>query len=108
VKHTVSSIASRVSFEQAGSQLTAVEIARSSRSPLIASLHRSLVALGIVISSYQARTAFPAGAVQGDFQIVERVVFERRDGGALEPQLGEAAKAIILGLLTDETEAERA
>jgi hypothetical protein len=100
----VSSIASRVSFEQAGSHLTAVEIARSGRSPLIASLHRSLVALGIVISSYQARTALQTGA----FQIVERVVFERRDGGALEAQLGEAAKAAILELVTDETEGRRA
>jgi len=95
----VSSIPSRVSFEQAGSQLTAVEIVRGSRSPIIASLHRTLVALGIVISSYQARP--------GVFQIMERVVFERSDGGVIEAQLGEVAKAAILELLTDEAEKQR-
>jgi hypothetical protein len=96
----VSSIPSRVSFEQAGSQLTAVEIVRSGRSPVIASLHRSLVALGIVISSYQART--------GASQLMERVVVERRDGGVIEAQLGEAAKAAILELLTEQSGDPRA
>jgi hypothetical protein len=84
----------RIRFEEAGSQLTAVEIVRGSRSPLIASLHRTLVALGIVVSSYQART--------GATQLVERVVFERRDGGAIEAQLGETAKAAILQLVTQD------
>jgi hypothetical protein len=96
----VSSITARVSFEQAGSQLTAVEIVRGGRSPIITSLHRTLVALGIVISSYQART--------GATQLLERVVFERRDGGAIESQLGEAAKAAILELVTDDDTAAAA
>lgn len=90
----MSSITARVSFEQAGSQLTAVEIVRGGRSPIIASLHRTLVALGIVISSYQART--------GATELLERVVFERRDGGAIEAKLGEAARAAILELVTDD------
>jgi hypothetical protein len=95
----VSTIPFRVSFEQAGSQLTAVEIVRGSRSPIITSLHRTLIALGIVISSYQART--------GAFQLMERVVFERRDGGAIEAQLSDAAKAAILELV-DGAAGERA
>jgi hypothetical protein len=96
----VSIIPSRVRFEQAGSNLTAVEIVRSGRSPIIASLHRSLLALGLVVSSYQART--------GPSQLMERVVLERRDGGVIEAQLGEATRAAILELVTDEGPSERA
>ena len=87
----VSSSSSRVRFEQSGSHLATVEIVRGGRSPVIASLHRSLVALGLVVSSYQART--------GPFELLERVVFERRDGGVIEAPLGEAAKAAILELV---------
>lgn len=90
---TVSSIPIRVRFEQAGSQLTAVEIVRDSRSPIIASLHRTLVALGIAVSSYQVRP--------GPSELLERVVFERGDGGVIEAQLSEATKAAILALVTD-------
>jgi hypothetical protein len=90
----VSDTIARVRFEEAGSQLTAVEIVRGGRSPLITSLHRTLVALGIVISSYQART--------GVSELMERVVFERRDGGAIESQLGETTKAAILELVTQD------
>jgi len=79
---------SRVQFEQKGSQLTAVEIVRGSRSPIIARLHRSLLALGIVISSYQVRA--------GASEITERIVLERRDGGSIEAQLSEETKAAIL------------
>ena len=88
-------VPSRVSFEQAGSCLTAVEIVRGKGSPIISSLHRALVALGIVVSSYQART--------NEFQLMERVVFERSDGGVIEAQLGEAAKAAILELVGGRT-----
>lgn len=88
-----------VHFEQAGSHLTAVEIVRGCRHPIIASLHRSLVALGIVVSSYQART--------GPSAIMERVVFERRDGGVIEAQLSEATKAAILELVTEDAAAPR-
>ena len=84
----------RVRFEQSGSRLTAVEIVRGTRSPVIARLHRTLVALGIVISSYQVRT--------GASEIVERLVFERTDGGAIEAQLGEVTKAAILELVIGE------
>lgn len=81
----------RIRFEQSGSRLTAVEIVRGARSPVIARLHHTLVALGIVISSYQVRT--------GGTEIIERLVFERQDGGAIEAQLGEATKAAILELV---------
>jgi hypothetical protein len=90
---TVTSSSARVRFEHSDSHLAAVEIVRGGRSPIIASLHRSLVALGLVVSSYQART--------GPFELLERVVFERRDGGVIEAPLGEAAKAAILELVID-------
>jgi len=92
----VSSPSARVRFEHSGSHLATVEIVRGGRSPIIASLHRSLVALGLVVSSYQART--------GPFELLERVVFERRDGGVIEAPLGEAAKAVILELVIDTEE----
>ena len=81
---------SRVRFEQKGSKLTAVEIVRGSHAPLIARLHRTLLALGIVISSYQ----FRAGAAE----VTERIVLERQDGGAIEAQLSDETKAAILRL----------
>lgn len=84
----VSSTSARVHFEHSGSHLATVEIVRGGRSPVIASLHRSLVALGLVISSYQART--------GPSELMERVVLERWDGGVIEAPLGEAARAAIL------------
>lgn len=96
---TVSRSFARVQFEQAGPHLTAVEIVRDTRLPIITSLHRTLVALGLVISSYQARS--------GPFELIERVVFEPRDGGKLEAPLGEAAKAAILELVGDEGSSER-
>ena len=77
-----------VHFEQEGSELTAVEIGRNGRSPVIVSLHRALFALGIVVSSYQAR---PVGA-----RLVERVVLARRDGGSIQGQLNAATRAAIL------------
>ncbi len=78
----------QVHFEQEGSHLTAVEIGRSGRSPVITSLHRALFALGIVISSYQVRTG-----VSG---LVERIVLERQDGGVIEGSLSLATKEAIL------------
>jgi hypothetical protein len=77
-----------VHFEQEGPVLTAVEIGRSTRSPVIVSLHRALFALGIVVSSYQARFVN-----QG---LVERVVLARRDGGAIQGPLNAATRAAIL------------
>lgn len=78
----------QVRFEQEGSRLTAVEITREQRSPVIAALQRTLFALGIVVSSYQA-LARPTG-------LVERIVLERTDGGSIEGQLSVATKAAIL------------
>lgn len=78
----------RVHFEQLGSQLTAVEIDRASRSPLIGSLHRALFALGIDVSSYRARA--------GESRLVERIVLVRRDGGGIDGVLSARTKAAIL------------
>ncbi|HEX2881614.1 MAG TPA: hypothetical protein VHO25_18925 [Polyangiaceae bacterium] len=77
-----------VNFEQEGSQLSAVEMRHSNRSPRVAALHRALFALGIVISSYHVRASS-----QG---YVERMVISRRDGGAIEGQLTEATRAAIM------------
>lgn len=76
-----------VHFEERGSELTAVEIGRSGRSPVIATLHQALFALGIVVSSYQVRL--------GSQGLVERVVLARRDGGAIQGQLNAATRAAI-------------
>ena len=61
----------QVRFEQEGSCLTAIEITRAQRSPVIAVLQRTLFALGIVVSSYQARAR--------SARLVERIVIERSD-----------------------------
>jgi hypothetical protein len=85
----------KVHFEQQGSELTAVEIGRNSRRPVIVRLHRALFALGIVVSSYQARL--------GSQGLVERVVLARRDGGSIQGQLNAATRAAILPIaLRDE------
>jgi UTP:GlnB (protein PII) uridylyltransferase len=84
------SLMSRVQFEQKGTELTGVEIVRGTRAPLIARLHRTLLALGIVISSYQIRT--------DSVEVTERIVLERQDGGAIEAQLSDDTKAAILRL----------
>jgi hypothetical protein len=88
LKVTVSSTEPQVRFEQEGSQLTAIEITRAERSPVIAMLQRTLFALGVVVSSYQAR----AGATR----LVERIVIERTDGGSIDGALSVATKAAIL------------
>ena len=80
-----------VSFEQQGSDLTAVEIKRNSRRPVIVSLHRALFALGIVVSSYQVRPG-PNG-------LVERMVLARQDGGTIQGSLSDATRAAILPLV---------
>jgi hypothetical protein len=91
----VSAISSfRVLFEQKGPRLTGVEIVRAARAPLIARLHGTLLALGIVVSSYQVRT--------GASEITERIVLERRDGGSIEAQLSDDTKAAILRLATED------
>jgi hypothetical protein len=84
----VSSINARVRFDQEGSRLNAVEIVRKRRSPVIASLHRALFGLGIVISSYSVRTEAT--------EIVERITLERVDGSAVEGRLADATKAAVL------------
>jgi hypothetical protein len=82
-----------VRFEQDGSRLTAIEIIREPRSPVIAVLQRTLFALGIVVSSYQARTR--------SARLVERVVIERSDGGSIDGVLSAATKAAILPIALD-------
>jgi citrate lyase gamma subunit len=85
----------QVHFEEVDSLLTAVEIDRAGRSPVIVSLHRALFALGIVISSYQVR------AVSNG--LVERVVIERQDGGSLDGSLSARARAAVLPIALRQT-----
>lgn len=82
-----------VHFEENGSELTAVEVGQSGRSPVIARLHRVLFALGVVVSTYQVR------ALSGG--IVERIVIQRRDGGAVTGELGARTRAAVLPIALD-------
>ncbi|MBN1608591.1 MAG: hypothetical protein JW940_18320, partial [Polyangiaceae bacterium] len=84
----VSSICASVHFDQEGSRLNAVEIVRTRRAPVIASLHRALFALGIVVSSYSVRTQAT--------EIVERITVERVDGSCVDGELADATKAAVL------------
>jgi hypothetical protein len=82
------SLVARVRFDQRGSRLHAVEIIRNRHSPVIEALHGALLALGIVVHSYQAR---PRAT-----RLVERIVLQRRDGGSVEGVLSDATRAAIL------------
>src|SRR3954468_7545453 len=85
----------QVRFEQDGTRLMAIEITREQRSPVIAVLQRTLFALGIVVSSYQARARAT--------RLVERIVIERSDGGSIDGTLSAATKAAILPIALDQT-----
>ena len=78
----------QVHFEQNDSELRAVEIVHQGRSPIIASLHRALFAIGVVVSSYHAVARGP--------RLVERIVLERQQGGSVQGALRAAAKDAIL------------
>ncbi len=79
----------RVEFEPSGDrQRLAVRIVRAGRSPLIASLHRALIAVGIVVASYQVRP--------GEEELLERIVLERQDGEKVEGPLERETEAIVL------------
>jgi hypothetical protein len=82
-----------VHFVENGSELTAVEVGQSGRSPVIGRLHRVLFALGVVVSTYQVR-ALSNG-------IVERLVLQRRDGGAVNGELGVRTRAAVLPIALD-------
>lgn len=77
----------QVHFTQDGSRLK-VEIVRDRRSPVIASLHRALFALGVIVASYQV--------VSGTMGLVERIVLEKNDGGVIDAALSAATQAAIL------------
>jgi hypothetical protein len=77
-----------IHFVENGTELTAVEIDQRGRSPLIGRLHRVLFALGVVVSTYQVR------AIGGG--LVERLVIQRRDGGAVTGELGARTRAAVL------------
>jgi hypothetical protein len=83
-----------IRFEERGSELTAVEVVRSARRPVIVPVYRVLLGLGIVVSSYQAR---PNGA-----SLTERMVLQRRDGSALGAELSEETKAALLPVVLDD------
>src|SRR4051812_18875461 len=98
-KVNVSNEKPQIRFEQEGSRLTAIEITREQRSPVIAALQRTLFALGIVVSSYQARARAT--------RLVERIVIERTDGGTIDGSLSAATKAAILPIALEQA-SERA
>jgi hypothetical protein len=86
-------IETTVRFEEDGAKLTAVEIVRSSRRPVIVPLFRALLGLGIVVATYQVR---PSGSA-----LAERVVLQRRDGQAIDASLSEQTKAAILPVILE-------
>jgi hypothetical protein len=87
-KNSAAQFGSAVQFEEANSKLTAVKIVQRGRRPLIGAVHRSLLALGVVISSYEIHA--------GSSELTERLVFERDDGGEVEASLSDETKAAIL------------
>ncbi len=85
--------AAQVHFVENGSDLTEVEVGQSGRFPFIGRMHRVLFALGVVVSTYQVR------AVGGG--LVERMVLQRRDGGAVTGALSDQTRAAVLPLVLD-------
>ncbi|HVJ16186.1 MAG TPA: hypothetical protein VM686_12175 [Polyangiaceae bacterium] len=75
-------------FEEDEAELTAVEIVHPGRRPIISSLHRALFAIGVVVSSYQVVARGP--------RLVERIVFERQQGGSVRGPLRAATREAIL------------
>lgn len=88
-----SELGTRVHFVEDGSDLASVEVGRSGRSPIIARLHRVLFTLGVVVSAYQVRTSLTG--------TVERIVLQRRDGGAVSGELSALTRAAILPIALD-------
>lgn len=85
-----------IQFIENGQELAAVEVGRRGRSPVVGRVHRALFALGVVISAYQVRT-LPSGTV-------ERMVLERRDGGAITGELDALTRAAVLPIALDTAE----
>lgn len=90
----VANSSAQVHFTQDGSRLK-VEIVRDRRSPVIASLHRALFTLGVIVASYQV--------VSGTMGLVERMVLERNDGGVIDAELSAATQAAILPIALGST-----
>jgi hypothetical protein len=82
-----------VQFIENGQELTAVEVGRGGRSLVVGHLHRVLFALGVVITTYQVR-ALPS-------RTVERMVLQRRDGGAITGELGALTRAAVMPIALD-------
>ncbi len=84
---------SNVRFRDRGGRLAAVEVSRRSSRPIVSSLHAALVALGVVVTSYQVQPTSDG--------LEERLEFSSADGGELDGQLSESVKAAILPLALD-------
>jgi hypothetical protein len=91
---TLTPIHAQVHFEQEGSRLKAIQLIRRRSAPAIAALYRTLLALGIVVSSYHVRARATG--------LEERLVIQRQDGGAVEGALTEVTKAAILPIAFEE------
>lgn len=91
-----SEVVTSVHFVENGAELTALEVRRSGRSPVIARLHRTLFALGVVVASYQVR-ALQTGTM-------ERIVIQRRDGGSVRGELSALTRAAVLPIALSDGE----
>ena len=84
----------RVRFQEDRGRLHAVEVRRSSRRPLITALHRTLLAAGVVVTSYQAQATSRG--------LRERLELSSTDGHALTDTQSDNVRTAILPLMFEE------
>ena len=86
-----------VRFSDLRGRLKSVEIRRPGMRPLITGAHAALIALGIVVTSYQAKPS-TAG-------LCERLELACRDGSELDEQQSARARSALLPLALGSEEA---
>lgn len=70
--------------------LKAIEVQRQGKRPLLSVAHAALLALGIVVTTYQS--------IPSRSGIKERFELARADGGELDAEQSESARSVILPL----------
>lgn len=83
-----------VRFLDSRGRLQAVEVQRSQRRPMVSAAHAALLAIGVVVTSYQVRPT-----AQG---LEERFELSRSDGSELDEKLSQSARSALLPLALDE------
>lgn len=83
----------RVRFQESSGRLHAVEVTRSNSRPIISALHRTLFAVGVVITSYRVQ------ATTGGLH--ERMELASMSGEALTDHQSEQVRAVTIPLAWD-------